>query len=103
MDAPLPVPWGCEVRYGPWYAAVVYTQSCTNAPDHWALTSPVLDMQVEWWGGPDDRPQVANLTLIWDPNGPAEVVTQCCPGYRYCPTIGGCLADSVPCQPIVPL
>lgn len=101
---PLQVPWGCEVRYGPWYATVVCTQACSsNAPDHWELTSPVLDMRVEWWGDPDARPEVANLSVVWNPNEPATVVTDCCPGYRYCPSTGGCLADKVACQPIVPL
>ena len=100
---PLATPWGCEVRYGPWYGSVTYTQSCDDSADRWSLSSPVLGMQIDWYGTADDMPQVANLTAIWNPNGPAESTLDCCPGHTWCPSSSSCLDNRIPCQGHVPL
>jgi len=100
---PLETPWGCEVRHGPWYATILYTQSCDDeTPDRWSLASSVLDMQVDWHGTAADMPDVPNLTVIWDPNGPAETGRACCPGHTLCATTGSCLPNRITCQPQVP-
>ena len=100
---PLATPWGCEVRYGPWYATVTYTQSCDESADKWSLSSPVLGMQIDWSGTAADMPQVANLTAIWDPNGPAESRWDCCAEHTWCASSGSCLPNRIPCPPQVPL
>lgn len=95
-DFDLGTPWGCEVRYGPWFGVITYTQSCSDSlPDRWALSSSVLDMKIEWEGGPGDMPSVPNLTVWWDPAQPASVEVQCCPGHYPCN--GGCLPDDIDC------
>ena len=100
---PLATPWGCEVRYGPWFATILYRQSCDDdIPDSWTLTSHTPGLQIQWSGGVGDMPQVPNLSVVWDPNGQFEPGGGCCPGYTMCPSIGGCLHDSITCQPIVP-
>lgn len=99
---PLATPWGCEVRHGPWYATVIHAQSCNESPDRWSLSSPVLGMQIDWSGSGADMPQVANLTAIWDSNGPATSTSNCCPGHSWCPSSGSCLDDRIRCPPLVP-
>lgn len=95
-DVDLSTPWGCEVRYGPWFGLISYVQSCYDGvPDRWALSSTVLDMQIEWEGGPGDMPSVPNLTVWWDPGQPTHVWPDCCPGYRMCN--GGCLSEKIDC------
>jgi hypothetical protein len=99
----LATPWGCQVRYGPGFGTIVYTQSCDDQiPDRWALSSSVLDMQVDWPGTAADMPSIPNLTVIWDPNHPAEVTSQCCPGHRWCPSSQSCLRNTINCPGIVP-
>lgn len=100
----LVTPWGCEVRYGPWFGTIAYTQSCDDhLPDRWILSSPVLSMQIAWEGSADDMPAVPNLTVVWDPNQPADVSRQCCPGYRWCPSSQSCLPNSIDCPGLTPL
>jgi hypothetical protein len=97
-------PWGCEVRYGPWFGTIIYTQSCDDQlPDTWALVSSVLAMKVEWEGGPDDMPSVPNLTVVWDPGQPASIKRQCCPEHTWCPSSQSCLSDKITCPGLVPL
>lgn len=92
----LATPWGCEVRYGPWFGLITYKQTCFDGePDEWALSSSVLDMKIEWQGGPSDIPSVPNLTVWWDPARPEHVWSECCPGYRICN--GACLAYEIDC------
>jgi len=99
----LATPWGCEVRYGPWFGKITYNQSCDDqVPDRWALFSPVLTMQIEWEGGPDDMPSLPNLTVVWNAGQPAEVTRQCCPGHRWCPSSQSCLRDSIDCPALIP-
>jgi hypothetical protein len=99
----LATPWGCEVRYGPWFGVITYNQTCDDQlPDRWALVSSVLSMEVEWEGGPDDMPAVPNLTVIWDPASPAQVSVDCCPGFRWCPASGSCLSEKIDCPGLIP-
>lgn len=100
---PLETAWGCEVRYGPWFGTITYTQSCYDSlPDRWGLSSSVLSMQVDWEGGPYDMPYVPNLTVIWDPGQPAHVDNPCCDGFRKC-SDGSCRANSLPCPDNYPV
>jgi hypothetical protein len=99
----LGTPWGCEVRYGPWFGTIGYTQSCDDQlPDRWVLSSSVLAMQIEWEGAAGDMPSVPNLTVVWDPSQPAEVTRQCCAGHRWCPSSQSCLPNSINCPGLTP-
>lgn len=99
----LGAPWGCQVRYGPWFGTISYTQSCDDhLPDRWALSSSVLAMQIEWEGTAGDMPSVPNLTVVWDPNQPAKVTRQCCPGHSWCPSSQSCLSDKIKCPDVIP-
>ena len=97
----LATPWGCEVRYGPWFGIIDYTESCSDAiPDHWVLYAPGMTISVSWEGAADDMPSVPNLTVLWDPGQPASVQVQCCPGFYFCN--GGCIPNQIPCPGHVP-
>jgi hypothetical protein len=99
----LATPWGCDVRYGPWFGTITYIQSCDDGvPDRWALVSSVLSMEIEWEGDSDDMPSVPNLTVIWNSGDPAQVTVQCCPGHRWCPASGSCLPDQIDCPDLIP-
>ncbi|MFT3762870.1 MAG: hypothetical protein QM761_09765 [Pseudoxanthomonas sp.] len=99
---PLVTPWGCEVRYGPWFATIVATAPCTDGfSDRWVLSSSVLEMQIVWDGTAADIPSVPNLTVVWDPNTPAKVTHECCPGYRWCPSSQSCLANGIRCPDLI--
>ncbi len=92
----LATPWGCEVRYGPWFGIIDYTQSCfDDSLGRWVLYAPGMSISVAWEGDADDMPSVPNLTVVWDPGQPAHVGFDCCPGFRMCN--GGCLANQIDC------
>ena len=69
----------CEVRYGPWYIAVLEIESCyLNEPSDWVVQSQDPPIHLEWSGTWGDRPVVPNLTLILDLSLPAQI------GMKYC-------------------
>jgi len=92
----LATPWGCEVRYGPWFGLIEYTQSCfDDSLDRWLLTAPGLSIAVEWLGRAEDMPSVPNLSVVWDPGSPAHVEVNCCGGYQLCH--GACIPNAISC------
>lgn len=99
----LVTPWGCEVRYGPWFGTISYIQSCDDqVPDRWALSSSVLGMTIEWEGNASDMPSVPNLTVLWDPGHPAHTTWECCPEHRWCPSSQSCLPNRIDCPGLAP-
>lgn len=94
----LATPWGCEVRFGPWFGTIICTQSCDDQlPDQWELSSSVLAMKIEWEGTADGMPSVPNLTVVWDPNQVAHVTSECCPGFSWCQSTQFCLSNTIDC------
>lgn len=96
--------FGCEVRYGPWFAKVTETESCDDQiPDMWQLESQDPGIALQWLGSWDDRPSVPNLQVVMDLNSIASVSNECCPGHYYCPTTHSCVPNAVDCQDAHPV
>lgn len=95
--------FGCEVRYGPWYAKVTETESCVdNIPSTWNLASSFLGLELNWLGSWNDMPPVPHLGVIVDLNS-SQVSWDCCDGYKHCLTSNSCVLNAVPCQDPYPV
>lgn len=90
--------WGCEVRYGPWFIKVTETESCNDLPSQWELECYDPPLFQSWYGTWQDRPDMPNLQVVIDFNGPALVSgPHCCSGFHKCPGELGCIPNSIPC------
>jgi hypothetical protein len=95
--------FGCEVRYGPWFATVIETESCyDNVPSRWDLVSSYLGLALTWLGSWNDMPSVPHLNVIVDLNS-SQVSWDCCSGYERCLTSNSCVLTAVGCQDPYPV
>lgn len=101
----LPHPLFCTVKYGPWVGKVRETESCIDGvPSQWelVLVGVPLNVGMTWSGGWLEQPTLPNLTVIKGTLALAHVGTQCCAGYKWCPTTQSCIPNRVNCMPNVP-
>jgi hypothetical protein len=95
----------CTVKYGPWLAVAVETESCVNGvPNRWEFwIVEVPEVSMLWYGQWLDQPSFPNLTVIKGDLALANVARLCCPGNKWCPTTQSCIPNQVNCQPPVPV
>lgn len=95
----------CTVKYGPWAARVIETESCIDGvPNRWELklVGVPLDVGMTWNGTWLDQPTLPNLEVIKGNLALSHVTTQCCPGNKWCHTSQSCIPLQVNCQPNQP-
>jgi hypothetical protein len=95
----------CTVKYGPWLAVAIETESCIlGEPNRWEFQIvEVPEVAMLWYGQWLDQPSFPNLTVIKGDLALAGVSRQCCPGSKWCPTTQSCIPNQVNCQPPVPV
>lgn len=98
-------PLWCTVKYGPWLAVAVETESCIiGEPNRWEfMIVEVPEVSMLWYGQWLDQPSFPNLTVIKGDLALAGVSRQCCAGYKWCPTTQSCIPIQVDCQTPVPV
>jgi hypothetical protein len=98
-------PYWCTVKYGPWLAVAVETESCiTGAPNRWEFAIVEMpNVAMIWYGAWLDQPSLPNLTVIKGDLQMFDVTRSCCAGYKYCPTTESCIPLQVNCQSPVPV
>lgn len=83
-------------------APVKRTTSCqVGIPDLWQLEVAIPGVGttvISWYGEWSDLPDVPNLDVITTHLIQHKETSECCPGYRWCQSTGGCLAQTIECQ-----
>lgn len=105
QSVPFRHPLWCSVKYGPWLAVVIETESCTQGvPNRWEFVIvEVPDVFLVWYGEWEDMPPFPSLTVIMGDLAPAGHQTSCCPGFKWCPTTQSCIPLQVNCPDPVPV
>lgn len=97
-------PFWCTVKYGPWLAMAVETESCIiGAPNRWEFV--IVEMPqvgMVWDGEWLDQPTLPNLTVIKGDLQMFNLSTSCCPGAKWCPTTQSCIPNQVNCGGTTP-
>lgn len=95
----------CTVKYGPWLAVAVETESCIDGElNRWEFfIVEVPEVSMVWYGQWLDQPSFANLTVIKGDLALAGASRHCCGGYKWCPTTQSCIPLQINCDTPVPV
>ena len=98
-------PYFCTVAYGPWSARVTEEESCTHGvPNRFTLqVIEIPEIVIVWYGEWQDVPPHPLLHVIQGDLYLLDEVSTCCPGFKWCATLGSCIPEIVKCDDPLPV